>query len=259
MPVLVKTILLDLPEISDEMRDRIMQSRLERMREKYLSTIAEEAEDMKQEELDSDKIHILKDYAHAPYESMTEKALKLGYSVATFVRHLKELREQDFLEEAKVNLGKALGVVKLYKLSEQAIKIVGKQNLVGRGSMVHGFWMNVIKQYYESEGDKEVVLEMYDEQTGKLVDVAVLGKNEQGEKVVAVEIALSNKFLHEADNVEKCVALGFEEVISAAPSELILRGIKQELLNRNIQGLEKVQYKLLKEFYHELETRRAGR
>ena len=93
----------------------------------------------------------------------------------------------------------------------------------------------------------KVELEYYLPELQGLVDVAVLGDNE--ERVTAIEIALSNKYEHEADNIEKCLRAGFQKVISTAPSEFILKGIKKECLNRNID-LEKVEFKLLQEYYN---------
>jgi DNA-binding MarR family transcriptional regulator len=246
---------MPLQEMSSEGRDTLMEVRMKEMREKYLTVVEEKTEEVKQEiELDTDEIHILKDYAIAPYESVTEKANKLGYSIANCVRHTKGLKENGYLQEVSVSLGKSIGVIKLYKLTEKAIEKVGKQNLVGRGSLVHGYWMHVIKRFYELDSGNVVELEKYFEDVSGLIDVAVFSKN--GGRLRAVEIALSNKFSHEVDNIKKCLKAGFENVISATVSETILKGIKKEALNR-IQDLSRVEFKLLKEFYYGAKQRKG--
>jgi DNA-binding MarR family transcriptional regulator len=244
-----------LQELSIEERDTLMEVRMKEMREKYLTVVEEKGEEVKEEsELDTDEIHILKDYAIAPYESVTEKANKLGYSTANCVRHIKGLKENGYLQEVSVSVGKSIGVIKLYKLTAKGIEKVGKQNLVGRGSLVHGYWMYVIKRFYELDPGNVVELEKYFEDVSGLIDVAVFGRSK--EKLCAIEIALSNKFSHEVENIEKCLKAGFQKAISATVSETILKGIKKEALNR-IEDLSRVEFRLLKEFYYGAKQRKG--
>ena len=100
----------------------------------------------------------------------------------------------------------------------------------------------------------KVELEYYIQEQQGLVDVAVLG--DKGECLIGIEIALSNKYEHETDNIEKCQKAGFQKVISTAPSEFILKGIKKEALNRGI-NLDNVEFKLLKDYYNELHKRKS--
>lgn len=234
-------------DISREERSLLMEARIKEMREKYFKIISETKEQTTQEqEPNADEIYILKDYANSPYENITEKAIKLNYSTPTLVRHLKNMQEHGYLQEINVSLGKSVGVIKLFRFTEKAVHKVGKQLLIGRGSLAHGYYMQIIKRFYEGHG-KKVEVEKYFEEVNGLVDVAVLGEN--GERLVALEIALSNKYEHECDNIEKCLKVGFAKVISSAPSENILKGIKQEALRR-FQDLNNIHFQLLKEFYH---------
>ncbi len=100
----------------------------------------------------------------------------------------------------------------------------------------------------------QVELEKYIPEVQGLIDVAVYGEDDT--RVVAIEIALSNKYPHEVDNIEKCQRANFRKVISAAPNEFILKGIKQEALNRGI-NLENLEFKLLSGFYNALHKRKS--
>ncbi len=153
-PFVVRTPRISLEEISKHERESLMKPRIEEMRSRYL-TIVEDAitENRDQNSLDADEIHILKDIAISPYESLSERALKLGYSVPTLYRHVKLLKDEKYLQEIPITLGKGIGVIKLYKLQEKAISLTGKQRLVGRGSMIHGYWMHTIGKYYELNGN----------------------------------------------------------------------------------------------------------
>ena len=152
-PVLVNVPLFDIPDLNDEERNILMADKVKEMREKYLTVIEDKSESVSGEsELTADQIHILKDYAISPYESISDKARKLGYSNPTLTRHLKELEEQGFITSVNVNLGKGIGTIKLYKFTDKAIVKVGKQNLVGRGSLGHGFYMHLVKRYYQHNG-----------------------------------------------------------------------------------------------------------
>ena len=255
-PIPVYVPFFPLGEISDDERNAIMEPRISQMKQNYLKVFKDQSENNvhQQEpiiELDADKIHILKDIAISPYESITERSIKLGYSTPTLVRHLKTLEEQGYIKQIPVNLGKGIGIIKLSKLEEKAIALVGKQKLVGRGSIVHGFWMITIQKYFENQ-QYQVELEKFIEEVNGLIDVAI---SKDKIKVVAIEIALSNKYEHECENIQKCLRAGFSKVISTAPSELILKGIKQEVFNKNID-LNCVEFKLLKEFYDDLHTTR---
>ncbi len=153
-PFLVRTPLLPIQEINEQERDSIMKSRIEKMRSRYMTIVADSPTDTPGDNsLDTDEIHILKDIAISPYESLSERALKLSYSVSTLYRHVKSLKDKKYLQEIQITLGKGIGVIKLYKLEEKAISLTGKQQLVGRGSMIHGYWMHTIKKYYELNGN----------------------------------------------------------------------------------------------------------
>ncbi len=100
----------------------------------------------------------------------------------------------------------------------------------------------------------QVELEKYIPEVQGLIDVAVFAEDDR--RVVAIEIALSNKYSHEVDNIEKCQRAGFKKIISAAPNEFILKGIKQEALNRGI-NLDNVEFRLLSGFYNALHKRKS--
>jgi hypothetical protein len=78
-PLLISTPLFPMKELSDGEKRDIMLPRLEQMRSQYMTVMPEQVSMVSEEdELSNDQIHILKDIQIVPYETLSERALKLG-------------------------------------------------------------------------------------------------------------------------------------------------------------------------------------
>ncbi len=167
--------------------------------------------------LDNDKIAILLDIKKFPYISITERAIKLGYNAGTLEKQLTELVNKDFLIGKKISVGRGMGQPRIFKYTENAIKIFGRQQLYGiTGSLNQAFCMHIISEVYKHRNtDYLVEIEKYIPEVNGYIDIAV-SKDE--ERLTAIEIALSDVPEHECQNLEKCIKSNFKKIIYVATS-----------------------------------------
>lgn len=94
----------------------------------------------------------------------------------------------------------------------------------GRGGAKHKYLQQLIKKLGEERGYRAVIEQAVLGGHGS-VDVAL----EQGEQRIAFEIAVTTPIAHELQNIQKCLASGFDPVVVVAADPKALVRLKREL------------------------------
>ena len=123
----------------------------------------------------------------------------------------------------------------------------------GRGGTQHQYLQRLIKRIGQEHGYKATLEEKILSGLG-LVDVAL---ERDGEKI-ACEISVSTSPVHELDNIQKCLAHGYSDIVLLSHERKklsIIRRLVQESIGSD--GQEKIQYLLPEEFITFLDRKDA--
>jgi predicted DNA-binding transcriptional regulator AlpA len=107
----------------------------------------------------------------------------------------------------------------------------------GRGGEHHKYLQQLIKRWAEARGYSVMIEKPILDGLGS-VDVAL----EKGSRSVACEICVTTSSEHELDNVQKCLAAGFGEVIFVSSEKKVLTAVRHAL----VSVLSSAQYRQLK-------------
>ncbi|MDD5599642.1 MAG: hypothetical protein PHV82_16980, partial [Victivallaceae bacterium] len=165
---------------------------------------------------------ILWDIKNHPYIPATGRLNSLNMTTYMGQRVYSELLQKGLVKEHEIKMNYRGRPQKFYELADKGIELVGQQNLgLGKGGFVHRFHQHRLKTVFENQGYK-VKIEEY--RNGKNAD---LGLTDKSGKTIAVEIAMSPQ--GEISNIEKDIAVGWNEVWTLCDSEEIFKAVKEEL------------------------------
>lgn len=92
----------------------------------------------------------------------------------------------------------------------------------GRGGQQHKYLQNLLKRLGEDKGYRATIEKEILGGIGK-VDVAL----EKGRRSIACEISITTDTKHELDNIQKCIAGGFEQVVFVAAEKRTLESVRK--------------------------------
>jgi len=124
----------------------------------------------------------------------------------------------------------------LVRLTKNGCSILGKlgygaKNGVRRYGLIHEYWRDKVKRYYEKLG-YEVTLEK--RLNGERADLVA----EKGKEKIAIEIETGNS--NAIENVRKCLKAGFDLVVSVPVNRQIEARIKERLKKEKLDKTERV-------------------
>src|SRR5207249_3935344 len=106
---------------------------------------------------------------------------------------------------------------------EELARIIPREaTLPGRGGQQHKYLQQLIKRWAESKGYRATIEKQILDGLGS-VDVAL----EKDNLAIACEIAVSSTPEKELGNVQKCLAAGFDHVVSVSSDNKTLRKAKE--------------------------------
>jgi hypothetical protein len=103
----------------------------------------------------------------------------------------------------------------------QGVEISTEASSPGRGGKQHKYLQSLISRWAEANGWRAGIEERIFDGLGN-VDVAL----RKGERSVACEIGVTTSPEHEVQNIQKCLAAGFERVLVVSPEKKTLNQIK---------------------------------
>lgn len=122
-------------------------------------------------------------------------------------------------------------LAKSITVTEKGLKILDTQSLPGKGGELHKQLQLMIKEQAEILGWRATVEERI-EGTAETVDIGL----ERDEVTVAVEISVTTDADNEIQNIQKCLAAGYDYVICAVSEEKTMHALKTK--GRRIFPLE---------------------
>lgn len=105
---------------------------------------------------------------------------------------------------------------------EPRLLVVDSPPLPGRGGRQHKYLQHLVKRLGEDRGYRAVIEQPILSGTGS-VDVSL----EKGEQKIACEISVTTETDHEIDNIQKCLAGGYDTVVSLSSDAKVLRRLKE--------------------------------
>lgn len=121
-----------------------------------------------------------------------------------------------------------------------------------KGKTQHQYLQNLIKKMAEEKGYKAVIEQPTPDGLGR-VDVGL----ERSGKRIACEISVTTDSEHELGNIEKCLRSGYEKVILCSPEKRTLEKIRDLVMEKLEDGIEKVMFFEPEEIYFYLEEEAA--
>lgn len=122
----------------------------------------------------------------------------------------------------------------------------------GKGKTQHQYLQNLIKKMAEEKGYKAVIEQPTLDGMGR-VDVGL----ERSGKRIACEISVTTDSEHELGNIEKCLRAGYEKVILCSPEKRTLEKIRELVMVKLEDGIEKVMFFEPEELLFYLESEAA--
>jgi hypothetical protein len=179
----------------------------------------------------------LQSVAESPFARVSERDKMLGGSPWKGNRIRTELSGKGFVKTIAVNpggRGRRFQLLELTDTGRDLLKSFGVEVPCGRGrgGLEHQWWCHTISNWLTDMGLTAVI---EDDSQGARVDVAVT----TGDRTVAVEIEVSPG--HEALNIAKDVAAGFNQVVSLVKEPAAVATVKAgigkdlgDLANRSV-------------------------
>ena len=124
----------------------------------------------------------------------------------------------------------------------------------GTGGSQHRYIQTLIKRMAEEKGFRAIIERATADGQGN-VDVGV----ERDGKSIAFEIAFTSPGEHEVQNIQKCIADGYEQVVSCSPDKKILKKINDLAAKKfSEEEMKKVFFLQPEEIYFFLENESVG-
>lgn len=102
------------------------------------------------------------------------------------------------------------------------LSVVGAPPILGRGGRQHKYLQHLVKRLAEDRGYRAVIEQPILAGAGS-VDVSL----EKGERRIACEISVTTETDHEIDNIQKCLAGGYETVVALSSDAKVVRRLKE--------------------------------
>lgn len=119
-----------------------------------------------------------------------------------------------------------------------AVEIPTEPSIAGRGGRQHKYLQELVRRWADGNDWRATVEERILDGLGN-VDVAL----RKGDRSLACEIGISTSPQHELDNVQKCLAAGFERVLVVSPEKRTIGQLKKLVAANLTEGqADKVSY-----------------
>lgn len=102
------------------------------------------------------------------------------------------------------------------------LSVVSSPPVLGRGGRQHKYLQHLVKRLAEDRGYRAVIEQPILAGAGS-VDVSL----EKGERRIACEISVTTEVDHEIDNIQKCLAGGYETVVALSSDAKVVRRLKE--------------------------------
>lgn len=102
------------------------------------------------------------------------------------------------------------------------LSVVTSPPVLGRGGRQHKYLQHLVKRLAEDRGYRAVIEQPILSGAGS-VDVSL----EKGERRIACEISVTTETDHEIDNIQKCLAGGYETVVALSSDPKVVRRLKE--------------------------------
>lgn len=191
--------------------------------------------------LTAEDIMFLMDIKKNPWEKITKRYENLKMSIDKGNKIKTKLINNGFLTVKEINTFKRGGTFKALSLTQKAydiLKIPQEHN--GRGSIEHQYRTREIGNSYAK--NYNVKIEYPISSNGECIDVFAWNDNER----IGIELELSTG--HGIENIRKCLLFNCTKVVSVSKDEKIMEKIKEKALQEFKEEINKIEFKLLKEF-----------
>lgn len=181
------------------------------------------------DKLEEKQLTLLLDIATKPFTPVNERYKKLGWSSRTGNRISKDLTDKEYIKKSEIATPK--GKITLFEIlpkSHNELKwFIPIQSSNRKGGIEHRYWIDRIRSYYESQGDKIEVEKPIGE--GMAVDLVI-------NKTTAIEVETGKSDI--LANINKCLLAGFTSIKIIATQHSVYQRLKNNKTLNNIEGLE---------------------
>jgi hypothetical protein len=138
-------------EIHEKQREHIQKITQQINREKP----AQKEENLKEDLAYNSRI-IMNDIKHFVFDTQDERGARLSLSTSTINNIIKDLKLNGWLRQhdEKINLGKGKSQYQIFLFTRKAIEKFSRQNLKGKGSIIHAFWQYRIAKKFTQKNYK---------------------------------------------------------------------------------------------------------
>lgn len=172
-----------------------------------------------------------------PFLSISERYEAIDTGMKTGNTAKNELLTLDLVREVEVKTRKPGRNPKLLELTAEGRSVLERRGYevveTGRRGIVHRYWQQQAKEYYEEQGFEVEIEHAVGQQS---IDVYA----ERADEVVAIEVACSPE--HELENVEKCLAYGVDRVEVAFLEESVRDRVEAEVREAFGQVPDRVEF-----------------
>lgn len=112
--------------------------------------------------------------------------------------------------------------VRIVAEKKTRLSVVESPPVLGRGGRQHKYLQHLVKRLAEDRGYRAVIEQPILSGAGS-VDVSL----EKGERRIACEISVTTETDHEIDNIQKCLAGGYETVVALSSDAKVVRRLKE--------------------------------
>jgi uncharacterized protein (DUF2249 family) len=252
VPILLPDYTLDKSMTEDEIRERMKPElaaldaqgrvRPDRFNE-YLGITSEEDTEDETTAVGEIAEALLASVTEAPFLSMSERYEAIDVDSKNGTAAKNELVTLDLVREVAVPTGRPGRNPTLLELTAAGQDVLDERGYdvpeTGRRGIVHRYWQQQVKDYYEVQGF-EVVIEFAVE--SQRIDVYA----ERADETIAIEVACSPE--HEVTNIEKCLDAGVDEVQVVYIEEAVKDRIQSTVLETFGQVPEQVVFKPISAF-----------
>jgi hypothetical protein len=191
-----------------------------------------------EEGLSQSALQMLIQIAQKPFLSLTQRYRQLGLSVAKGVKLKEELLSLGLVKQVSVPLGKPGGEIMLLELTDRGKAIAEKMGIrieeKGRGGVLHKFWQNQIKEYFEKQGFKAFI---------EHEDMDVYARD--GE-TIAVQVAV--EYRNQLEGLKKALRMADKVVSACANYEVLSKLMELARVELSPEELSRIQFSLAADF-----------
>jgi hypothetical protein len=181
----------------------------------------------RQDSLTYAELIMLHDVRMYAFDPQSERGFRLDENKRIVNETLVQLDFKGYLKKhpEKLNIGKGKGQFQLYLLTPKAIEKYGKQNMKGKGSLLHKFWQYRCAKYFKNNG-YEVKIEHFLPNNTQSVDVVAIKSSER----LALEIEFNNS-VQIIKNIKKCIRYDFDKIIIAVYLQSFQKTVSKMILS----------------------------